>query len=1439
MKKRAIVIFILAAVMITALLLAACSPKEYKVAFDLGAEAEAAGIDMEPIMASVITKENAPVPPTWAGHSFVSWHTSDKLDAASRVAYPFTVTQDTVLYAKWIVSGDNIGQEYKVSFVTNGGLPLADITVSVIQSEPQTTKSGYKFIGWYTDSATETGKISFPYTVTEETTLYAKWKDETNGTFMVTFNTNGGSAVEAIEVAIDDSIQTAPSTFKSNANFDGWYDNSVLKGKPVTFPFTPTDDCTLYAKWKVNQTITADQVNELKGYLQGASYQNYAANYLLQIQVQDNSNVFHTQYMAASTYKFVGNSLLCISPLMNDDGEFIQINGHYVYGREYCFERPDHTYMLYAEDTQGNYQCNDGITDGLYSAQALTSSNLETYFRMIYAQKLALLNANNFYPYDGKWYVKDDYVDEYGNIMLGNSSGDPSTFTSHYSSLAFTFNASGVLTGIDAESTVTRMTDIGNGQAITYYYYTHKITISDVGETTLPTEDDFIQDQDRPSGVYPGINENDPNRPNVTWDSNAYTAEQLASAISQLNNATFQAYYTELSNYYGTISSFTTTLHNNGNYGSSIEHRDSDVTCYYSYDENTDAFFYAIPNSNGDYTIWCSQYTYKTNYYYNQYLLGVDSNGAYVGFNYAMPAPALGNLNAADFTYNADGHYFEMPGDTDELTFIGKALFGNADYDYPGAGQHETYTYIRLYLKNGSLVRVLAGSDMLYDDGWTEYFVRELLVSNESAQTVAIPSSVSAQFIAPGEAKVGGSTGKFASALVNTGSNFTYSDQFVYDDTDELGGVYTTDNGANADLYKYTDSLTWIMGDHYAFFENGALKVNYLSGGVRTTYNVDPAFTANDIEKLNEWISWIKPITIMLNADWFYEGKDGKFYGRAEYMEELSAVIGRYSGSESYLEGQAGLRFSNSYRWTVNLDYAAITLGGSVDSPTLSNIYYSGVIHVRGLSGSHDKPFSGTADFYNIGSTSLTLPTGAGTADAARPKNIKNYLVANYNFSVDDNNVLRFDEIAGAGGYELRLYTRTTAADGKVTYNLVDDAIAVYNGYKIADAASSLLNGELVTSYYATLTALGNAANYDAIPSDYKYIELSKYGREQQPTLELDGVNGVITVSGDLTYGFHAEIAEMLNGKINDKAQSIPVDTSNSTTTAINLADYNLVSGRTYQISVYAKGRNTQDNPTRDSLTSTITYTHNTGKHYAMRLFEAIDFSQSFNFDASSQAGTYNYVINDFNSITDIFDDAELKSLAADYCWLNFRYHQPTNRGKFKFVIYDANGSMSDSKSLVGKWVYEFSVQGDKLVGALTTTTKQGSSTQGGVTFNKLPFATLKNLDMTKFEEVRGDLRDYRGVIYEYTDMGAATQEILRQATFIGQFAVDVSKLTFDGLRVQVAYNKDDNGNLTTMAAEQSITIIAHDDEGVTYTIKYRFGDFNKVAADWPDKLDS
>ncbi|HIW04001.1 MAG TPA: leucine-rich repeat protein, partial [Firmicutes bacterium] len=64
------------------------------------------------------------------------------------------------------------------------------MTTSRIDKEPPTTRDGYTFDGWYTDK-TFHYKVTFPYDVTKEQTLYAKWTQNEPGEIVFTVDGNG------------------------------------------------------------------------------------------------------------------------------------------------------------------------------------------------------------------------------------------------------------------------------------------------------------------------------------------------------------------------------------------------------------------------------------------------------------------------------------------------------------------------------------------------------------------------------------------------------------------------------------------------------------------------------------------------------------------------------------------------------------------------------------------------------------------------------------------------------------------------------------------------------------------------------------------------------------------------------------------------------------------------------------------------------------------------------------------------------------------------------------------------------------------------------------------------------------------------------------------------------------------------------------------------
>lgn len=173
---------------------------------------------------------------------FDGWYTTSDF-SGDAVNFPCTITKPITLYAKWIPT-------YLVSFECNGGGAISSYRASEISFSPETSRDGYDFIAWYTDPAF-TSAVEFLYTLTADTTFYAKWQQK----FTVIFEANGGTSVSALQTGY---IESSPSTTKTDCGFGGWYSTEDFsEGTQIEFPYTVTSDITLYAKWiAVQCTIT-------------------------------------------------------------------------------------------------------------------------------------------------------------------------------------------------------------------------------------------------------------------------------------------------------------------------------------------------------------------------------------------------------------------------------------------------------------------------------------------------------------------------------------------------------------------------------------------------------------------------------------------------------------------------------------------------------------------------------------------------------------------------------------------------------------------------------------------------------------------------------------------------------------------------------------------------------------------------------------------------------------------------------------------------------------------------------------------------------------------------------------------------------------------------------------------------------------------------------
>lgn len=158
---------------------------------------------------------------------------------------------------------ETVLQKYTVTFNSQGGSEVAPQAVYAgekIVKPANPTKEKEYFVDWYKEAECTNVWDFENETVSQDITLYAKW---TSIAYTVTFETNGGSAIEA-QLVPEGTFATKPATAptKEGNLFEGWYTEQTMTNR---FDFyTPiTKDITLYAKWMDISSITFNDLQQL------------------------------------------------------------------------------------------------------------------------------------------------------------------------------------------------------------------------------------------------------------------------------------------------------------------------------------------------------------------------------------------------------------------------------------------------------------------------------------------------------------------------------------------------------------------------------------------------------------------------------------------------------------------------------------------------------------------------------------------------------------------------------------------------------------------------------------------------------------------------------------------------------------------------------------------------------------------------------------------------------------------------------------------------------------------------------------------------------------------------------------------------------------------------------------------------------------------------
>lgn len=178
-----------------------------------------------------------PAMPEKEGYSFYKW--CDKY-LENEFDFSTPIERDMTLFARWF------GNSYQFTFESNGGTAI----------EPQTVENGKQaqrvvpakehntFVGWHSDEEL-TKEFDFSTPIEHDTTVWAKWKVDQ---FTATFESNGGSAVDAQTVDYGTALTRPQNPTKAGKSFAGWHSDSELT-QEYDFSAPVTQDITLYAKW--------------------------------------------------------------------------------------------------------------------------------------------------------------------------------------------------------------------------------------------------------------------------------------------------------------------------------------------------------------------------------------------------------------------------------------------------------------------------------------------------------------------------------------------------------------------------------------------------------------------------------------------------------------------------------------------------------------------------------------------------------------------------------------------------------------------------------------------------------------------------------------------------------------------------------------------------------------------------------------------------------------------------------------------------------------------------------------------------------------------------------------------------------------------------------------------------------------------------------------
>lgn len=198
-----------------------------------------------------------PTLPTRENFNFAGWFKDEDFTQP----YDFETVQSSItLYAKWIDSTSS--NTFSVEFVFNYDGAPANVISEVVEGgvivQPNTTRTNYRFQGWYLDNETFLNRFNASTPVTDDLVLYAKWVR----VYQLSYDYNYTGAINPQPISVDENtpITQPQSPSRIGYTFAGW---SNLSNGLIGYDFQAgvEADTTIYAQWSKVHVFEAEYLD--------------------------------------------------------------------------------------------------------------------------------------------------------------------------------------------------------------------------------------------------------------------------------------------------------------------------------------------------------------------------------------------------------------------------------------------------------------------------------------------------------------------------------------------------------------------------------------------------------------------------------------------------------------------------------------------------------------------------------------------------------------------------------------------------------------------------------------------------------------------------------------------------------------------------------------------------------------------------------------------------------------------------------------------------------------------------------------------------------------------------------------------------------------------------------------------------------------------------